>query len=64
MDCKYNIILPNIGVCCKAYYESIRADGKEWLHFPICTEANCPLIHPEVLDDAILESEVNENEII
>ena len=60
MDCRYNIIIPTIGVCCKVYYESIRKDGKEWLHFPVCKEANCPLIHLELLEGAKLKSEDKE----
>lgn len=58
MNCEYNISLPTIGMCCKAYYESIRKDGKKWTHFPICTETNCPLIHSELLENAMLRSEV------
>lgn len=57
MNCKYNITLPTIGVCCEAYAKSVRADGKVWAHFPICTEANCPLIHSDLLEGATLESE-------
>ena len=57
MNCKYNMTIPNVGVCCKAYYESIRPDGKGWMHFPACMEVNCPLIHSELLDGAKLESE-------
>ena len=63
MDCKYNMTIPTIGVCCEAYVKSKRKDGKEWLHFPICKEANCPLIHSELLEGAMLESEENKYEI-
>lgn len=56
-DCKYNILIPNAGICCQAYYKSIRPDGKGWMHFPACDEQNCPLMHPELLEGAILESE-------
>lgn len=58
-ECRYNIFLPTIGICCKAYYVSKRADGKGWMHFPLCTEENCPLVHSELLEGAILESEDN-----
>lgn len=57
MNCKYNISIPNVGICCKAYYESVRKDGLGWMHFPVCDEANCPLIHSELLEGAILKSE-------
>ena len=57
MDCKHNITIPTIGVCCGAYYKSKRKDKKEWLHFPICKDENCPLAHPELLEGATLESE-------
>lgn len=56
-DCKYNLPIPNTGIHCKAYYESIRPDGKGWMHFPTCNESNCPLIHPELLEGAILVEE-------
>lgn len=57
--CKYNMFIPFEGICCKAYYESIRPDGKGWMHFPLCDEPNCPLDHPELLEGAKLESEDN-----
>ena len=63
MNCKYNITIPTIGICCGAYVESKRKDGKIWGHFPVCKEENCPLIHSELLEGAILENEVNKNEI-
>ncbi len=58
-NCKYNLNIPNVGMCCKAYYESTRQDGKGWMHFPSCNESDCPLMHPELLEGAILESEEN-----
>lgn len=57
MNCEYNISIPDIGVCCNAYSKSVRADGKVWAHYPTCTEGNCPLVHKELLEGAILESE-------
>lgn len=56
-DCKYQIDLLTAGICCKAYLESIRPDGRGWMHFPDCNESNCPLIHPELLEGAILVEE-------
>ncbi len=55
--CKYQIELVTAGTCCKAYFESIRPDGKGWMHFPTCNKSNCPLIHPELLEGAILVKE-------
>lgn len=56
--CKYVVEVPVkpsatctkiIEICCDAYHQSIREDGKVWLHFPVCTDRNCPLRHPELL---------------
>ena len=55
--CKYRMFIPNVGTCCGAYAESKRKDGKYWAHFPICTDENCPLVHPGLLEGAILENE-------
>ena len=57
-ECKYQLDIPKIGECCEAYYKSKRNDGKEWMHFPFCSEENCPLKHPELLEGATIESEV------
>lgn len=63
MKCKYEMFVPDVGICCNAYFKSVREDGKGWTHFPICTEKNCPLIHSELLEGAILESE-DDNETL
>lgn len=60
MDCKYNMLIPPVGICCEAYSKSTRADGKWWAHFPICSEDSCPLLHSKLLEDAVLESENEE----
>ena len=57
MDCKYTFEIPNIGACCDAYSKSKRKDKKHWAHYPNCVPENCPLLHPELLGDAVLESE-------
>ena len=54
-ECKYNIVIPQIGVCCRAYYESESKDGRKWMHFPLCNEETCPLKHPELLGGAKLD---------
>lgn len=56
-ESKYKLRIPGVGVCCEAYYKSKRNDGLEWMHFPFCSEENCPLKHPELLEGAILETE-------
>jgi hypothetical protein len=56
-NCKYILNIPNIGTCCVAYSKSKRKDGFHWAHYPNCKLENCPLLHPELLDDAVLETE-------
>lgn len=56
--CEHQMEIPTVGWCCEAYYKSKRNDGKEWMHFPLCSEENCPLKHPELLEGATLEREV------
>lgn len=57
--CKYHIEIPNVGLCCEAYYKSKNAKGKQfaWFHFPFCSDDDCPLKHPELLNGATLEME-------
>ncbi|MBO5711409.1 MAG: hypothetical protein J6R47_01090 [Acholeplasmatales bacterium] len=54
-NCPFELYIPDVGICCKAYYESKRSDGKEWCHFPRCYDDKCPLKHPELLEGAKLE---------
>ena len=54
--CKYHLNIPKVGLCCEAYYKAKRNDGREWMHFPLCSEANCPLEHPELIEGAILKT--------
>ena len=61
--CKYNFFIPTIGMCCEAYARSTREDGKYWAHFPLCSNIDCPLMHPELLEGAVL-IEDNENETL
>ena len=49
--CKNQIHIPGVGLCCKTYFNHKRNDGKLWMHFPFCNEENCPLKHPELLDE-------------
>ena len=59
-ECVYNIELPGSGVCCNAYSQSERPDKKWWAHWPDCSEDNCPLKRPELLEGAILKKETEE----
>lgn len=57
--CKYHINLPIIGkdtseLCCDAYSQSKRPDGKHWAHYPKCAGMNCPRLYPELLKGAKL----------
>lgn len=65
-NCKYALTIPAVSDItlfareqhlCGAYSESKRKDGRHWGHYPECRDVNCPLQHPELLEDAILESE-------
>jgi len=63
-NCKYEMPFPDKPppfdgkIHCDAYSESKRKDGLHWAHYPECKEENCPLIHPELLEGAVLEIEV------
>ena len=39
------------------FYSKHTIKGKHWAHYPECKPENCPLIHPELLGDAVLEAE-------
>lgn len=54
--CGYRFNIPNIGVCCKAYSQSKRSDGKHWAHYPLCEGQNCPKLYPFKLEGAKLEN--------
>ena len=59
-SCQYFFDIPKIGICCKAYSESKPTKEnkwKHWAHYPECTEENCPLKHPELLEGRKLEAE-------
>jgi len=55
--CKYKMSHPEGKILCEAYHKSERSDGLNWCHFPICSDENCPLKHPELLEGAILKKE-------
>lgn len=54
-----NYLMPNLNgnKICGAYNKSKRKDGRTWAHYPECQSENCPLQHPELLEDATLEKE-------
>lgn len=56
-SCQYFFDIPKIGICCKAYSESKHTKENKWrywAHYPNCTEENCPLKHPELLQGRTL----------
>lgn len=57
--CQYHLTIPRVGLCCEAYYKSKNSQGKvhSWFHFTFCSEENCPLKHPELLQGRTLEME-------
>lgn len=58
--CQYYFPIPALGVCCGAYSASKPTKEnrwRHWAHYPVCTEENCPLRHPELLEGRILETE-------
>lgn len=57
-DCEYRFKIPTLSKnCCGAYGESKRPDGKHWSHYPFCSNRDCPLAHPELLEGAVLKGE-------
>lgn len=61
-ECKYITPFLDGTIHCGAYVESKRPDGKLWAHFPKCANKNCPLEHPKLLGNAILETGDKTNE--
>lgn len=55
--CIYSINLPTAGPCCNVYSYSKRPDNKWWAHWPKCSNENCPLEHPELLEGAVFDEE-------
>jgi hypothetical protein len=60
-NCRYCMEIPmlkhpmHMVIHCGAYSVSKRKDGLHWGHYPACKPENCPVIHPELLEGAILE---------
>ena len=58
-NCKFCMEIPvhpmHLAIHCGAYSASKRKDGLHWAHYPKCKIENCPVVHPELLDGAILE---------
>ena len=52
--CEYHFEIPTVGLCCDAYSQSVRKDGKHWANWPFCCEEACPMVHPELLEGAVL----------
>lgn len=56
-ECKYAIEFPGMGLHCNVYSQSKRPDNKWWAHWPKCSNENCPLEHPELLEGAVFDEE-------
>ena len=59
-SCQYFFPIPKAGICCGAYSASKPTKEnrwRHWAHYPECTEENCPLKHPELLEGRTLETE-------
>ena len=65
-ECKYVLTVPKCPAhkdglnLCGAYSASKPTTENKWIHwanYPECTEKNCPLKHPELLNGATLETE-------
>lgn len=52
--CKFQFIIPSVGVCCDAYSSSKRPDGRHWSHYPECDYKHCPIGNPELLEGSTL----------
>lgn len=56
-SCQYFFVIHKVGICCGAYSESKPTKEnkwRHWAHYPECTEENCPLKHPELLEGRAL----------
>lgn len=47
-ECMYAFDIPHVGRCCHL------PNGIYWGNYPLCKEENCPLIHPELLENSII----------
>lgn len=57
--CEYLIECPstmNNPALCTAYTKAKLPDGRIWAHYPVCSDNNCPLKHPELLKGGVLHS--------
>ena len=43
---------------CMAYSEMVRKDGKWWAHFPVCSDSACPFLHPELVKDEVVSTNI------
>lgn len=57
-DCKHCMEIPtltkpvHLNTHC-GLYSKHTIKGKHWAHYPKCNVDNCPLVHPELLGDAV-----------
>lgn len=51
-NCKHKLYNPlEHKVYCEVYSKTRLPNGKLWAHYPVCKNKNCPLKHPELLED-------------
>lgn len=56
--CQYTETFPDDHLShCMAYSRSKRPDGRHWGHYPECSAVDCPLMHPELLENATLNND-------
>lgn len=63
-SCKYIGVLAGSPVAlCMAYAQGKQADGRIWAHYPICSDENCPIIHPVLRENCpIFQPDDTKNE--
>lgn len=58
-SCKHQMSIPsNDEILCGIYNKYRLSNGKIWAHYPVYENKNCPLLHPELLGDAILDNKL------
>lgn len=62
-SCKHQMPFPsnspfNGKLLCSVYSKHRLPNGNIWAHYPVCEDKNCPLLHPGLLEDAILDNEL------
>ena len=53
IGCPYYIFVSCSDAVLCGLYNKFKIDGREWAHYPLCKEGNCPFMHHELLGDKI-----------